>query len=389
MSELRRASDILRREGLRSGTLRLVRAAVARVASGWRRARRPYLREPDAYVGQRPLHKGQPLAAVIIPCYNYGEYLAEAIDSARTQTLKNAEIVVVDDGSTDSATVRLLDDLQNDQMLVVIRQKNAGLSAARNAGIRATDARYICCLDADDRMERTYLEKMVTFLEVRQDAAMAYPLVALFGDEQGIWRTQEIRPRDLLDHNTIPAAAVFRRDVWAAVGGFDETMRIGYEDWEFWLRVASHGFSGIFLEEPLIEHRRHGMTMTHAAKRHHLEIATQIRERHRDVLSVPQHKPIFVHPNEAFNNITRAPEGGVLLGLMRYSPKAIGQIEQAPPKTAVAFRDHVPLSAVLALRERGADVYTWSTGLPRNYFSPWLRWISENGVTVLALEKSN
>src|SRR6266542_3718389 len=91
----------------------------------------------------------EPLVSVIIPCYNYGEYLHDAIASVLAQELHDTEIIVVDDGSTDSNTRAVISALGTPRTRVIV-QANAGLSRARNAGIKAARGKYICCLDADD-----------------------------------------------------------------------------------------------------------------------------------------------------------------------------------------------------------------------------------------------
>jgi glycosyltransferase involved in cell wall biosynthesis len=262
-------------------------------------------------VHQTRLSPGQPLIAVVIPCYNYGMYITEAVESVKAQTLSNVELIVVDDGSTDPLTVQILSELAAKGGVNVIRQPNRGLSAARNTGIRSTSARYIVCLDADDRIEPTYLEKAVAVLESRPDVGIAYSWARLFGDEDYIWVTEPADAVRLLEYNHIPVSAVFRREAWQLVGGFDETMRIGYEDWEFWLRIMSLGYRGWLIPEPLFAHRRHGRTMTHEAQDRHKELSTMIRKRHqKSVLSNHRRRLSEVYTCEAFVNLEAKPKKG-------------------------------------------------------------------------------
>lgn len=267
------------------------------------------LREPVYPITtQAPLPPGNPLAAVIIPCFNYGRYLREAVASALAQTLDGVEVVVVDDGSTDAETRAVLDELEAEGGVRVIHQANRGLSAARNRGIRATRARYIACLDADDRLHPTYLEKGVAVLESRPDIGLAYSWVRLFGDEDSIWYAETLKPAALLRYNHIPAAAIFRREAWERVGGFDEGMLTGYEDWEFWLRLARDGYRGHVIPETLFEYRRHGSTMLHAARRHHRALANEILRRHATGLRTTKRRaPVEVCADDAFVNLRGRP----------------------------------------------------------------------------------
>jgi glycosyltransferase involved in cell wall biosynthesis/GT2 family glycosyltransferase len=217
------------------------------------------------------------LASIVIPCYNYGRFLMDAIGSARAQTVAAREIIVVDDGSTDAATLALLDRLQTEPDLRVIRQANAGLPAARNAGIAAATGEFVCCLDADDMLDPTYLECAVARLLTDRAAGFAYPFVRFFGDVEEVWETREFDMEEALVANFTAVSAVFRRDDWQVAGGYSPVMRGGFEDWEFWIRLASLGRRGRVLRHPLLLHRRHGRTMTHEAKDQAEELRARIR----------------------------------------------------------------------------------------------------------------
>jgi O-antigen biosynthesis protein len=237
-------------------------------------------------VEQTPWKKGRPLVSVIIPCYNYGHYVEEAIDSVLQQTFQNFEIIVVNDGSTDPVTIEVLKHLKKPKTRV-IHQANKGLPEARNEGIRHAKGKYICCLDADDTLEPTYLEKAVALLEANPGIAFAYSWVRLFGDEEKIWYTEPYDLEKLLRYNHISVASVFRYDAWKQVGGYCSEMRQGYEDWEFWIRLGSHGFRGQLIPEALFNHRRHGRTMTHEAQERHQKLVADIARRNQALFANP------------------------------------------------------------------------------------------------------
>ena len=217
------------------------------------------------------------LATVVIPCYNYGRYLMDAIGSARAQTVAAREIIVVDDGSTDPTTIALLDSLQDVPDLRIIRQANAGLPAARNAGIAVATGEFVCCLDADDMLDPTYLECAIALLLADRSVGFAYPFVRFFGDVEEVWETHEFDIDEALVANFTAVSAVFRRDDWTEAGGYSPVMRGGFEDWEFWIRLACLGRRGRVLRHPLFLHRRHGRTMTHEAKEQSEELRGRIR----------------------------------------------------------------------------------------------------------------
>ncbi len=232
-----------------------------------------------ARVGQVALRPGQPLVSVIIPCFNYGQFLREAVDSALHQTLRSVEVIVVDDGSTEPLTRTTLDEL-NLPRTTVLRRPNSGLPAARNQGISAARGRYICCLDADDRLASTYLEKAVALLESDRGVGLVYSWVQLYGDEHDVWYTERFDLAELRRRNFIPVSAVFRREDWDIIGGYAHDMRPhGYEDWEFWLRLGGAGRRGVLIPEALFEHRLHGRTMVFEAREKHAALVAAIAHR--------------------------------------------------------------------------------------------------------------
>lgn len=195
--------------------------------------------------------------AVVIPCFNHGRYLPEALDSVRRQTLAAAEIVVVDDGSTDEETICALKRLEEAADLRLIRQENSGPAAARNAGIALARAGLIACLDADDRLCPDFLEKTVPLLDDDPGAGIAYGRAGFFGGASGVSAHPPFRfPAFLLDP-CIPATALFRRADWQSVGGYCEEMRDGWEDFEFWISLIEMGRTVRFVDGVLFEYRRH------------------------------------------------------------------------------------------------------------------------------------
>jgi glycosyltransferase involved in cell wall biosynthesis len=228
---------------------------------------------------QEPWDPSLPLVSVIIPCYNYGEYLDEAIDSVLTQTFQDFEVIVVDDGSTDFKTLDVLKKLSK-RKTRVMHQSNMGLPTARNNGIQTSKGKYICCLDADDTLESTYLEKAVWLLEANPDVGFAYSWVGRFGTEGGVWKTQPFNLKRLLSYNHISVAAVFRHSAWEEVNGYWPEMRPGYEDWEFWIHLGASRYPGRLIPEPLLNHRRHGPSMLDDAVEKHAVLFEKIQNRH-------------------------------------------------------------------------------------------------------------
>ncbi len=172
--------------------------------------------------------------------------------SLRAQTLDDVEIIIVDDGSTDPPTIAYLDGLPDDVHLV--RQENQGLPGARNAGIEAAAATYVTLLDCDDWLEPDFLEKTLAALKANPEAGFAFTHLALEGDASGIL-AKNYNFFEQLFLNQLPYCLVMSKDVWEDAGGYDTTLRHGYEDWEFNIRLGGRGKFGVVMPEPLFHYR--------------------------------------------------------------------------------------------------------------------------------------
>jgi glycosyltransferase involved in cell wall biosynthesis len=220
-----------------------------------------------------------PDVAVIIPCFNDGALLPEAVASA--QGTDGVEIMVVDDGSTDQGTRRVLAVLA-ERGTPVLHQDNAGLSAARMAGVRATSAPYIYNLDADDLASASVLARMVQRMDADPGIAVCYGDYQEFGDFELIRAVPPtIDPFRLAYTNEYPVTALFRRSVLEAVGGWVH-LGAGYEDWGLWMALAERGCHGAYAGAGVLTFRKrlHGSRMLGAAKADHRALYQALRREH-------------------------------------------------------------------------------------------------------------
>jgi glycosyltransferase involved in cell wall biosynthesis len=202
------------------------------------------------------------LVSVIIPCYNLGAYLGEAVESVLGQTFQDFEILIVDDGSTDAATREVLERFSRPKTRV-LRIAHAGLAAARNHGIEQARGRYLCALDADDRLEPAFLEKMVRVLDADPSLTFSSCWLRTFGDETWDWTPERCDLPTLLWENTVLTASLVRRDAVVAIGGYDTAMpEQGDEDWDLWLTLVERGHRGAILPEILFNYRRRAGSMS-------------------------------------------------------------------------------------------------------------------------------
>lgn len=221
------------------------------------------------------------LVSIVIPCYNPADWLLDAIASARAQTYPHIEIVLVDDGTSQAEA---LDRVRSAATRVdrFLRQTNCGPSAARNAGVRASSGRFLVPLDADDILDPDYVAECLAAMSAAEPA-FVYTSCRVFGERHYLDTLPEYNLYDLLDRNTLTYAALIRRDDWDLVGGEDESMRFGYEDWEFWLRLGAASRFGRRLPKPLFHYRKRSGSLSDTALVHHAENVAYIESRHPEL----------------------------------------------------------------------------------------------------------
>ncbi len=215
---------------------------------------RPLLNE-KYQIKKRLISNECPLVSVIIPCYNYGKFIVEAISSVLASTYQNIEIIVIDDGPTDEYTIELLKNLKMPKTKILF-QENQGLARARNNGIREANGKYILPLDADDKIEATYIEKGIYILEKNPEFAFVYGFAKVFGAQNFVWETGKFEIEGLRRENIIPSCTLFRKSAWEMSGGY-ENDRHQYDDWTFWLKLSEFAFWGKQIPEVLFYHRKH------------------------------------------------------------------------------------------------------------------------------------
>ncbi|MFC7361104.1 glycosyltransferase family 2 protein [Nocardioides astragali] len=198
--------------------------------------------------------------SIVIPCFNDGAYVGEAVESALAQTQPAVEIIVVDDGSTDATTRTVLEALQSDAVQVH-RQGNRGLSAARNAGIALATGDYVLPLDSDDRISPDYVQLATAVLDARPRVGIVGGGIEFFGLTTGRARPTYDGIASMLFENRLYACSVTRRADWEAVGGYPEHVRFA-EDWIYWLRILGLGRDVHILDETVWFYRQRPGQMT-------------------------------------------------------------------------------------------------------------------------------
>jgi glycosyltransferase involved in cell wall biosynthesis len=214
---------------------------------------------------------------VVIPCFDYGEFLGEAVESALVQDGGPPRVIVVDDGSTDERTLQAFDQLPNGVEL--LRRENAGVSAARNAGAAAAHTPLLLMLDADDRLRPGAVATLRAPLEAEPALGFAYGDAEFFGAWSGRLAFPDYDPYRLLYRSIVTATSLIRREVFEGVGGFDAELP-GYEDWDLYLGALEQGRRGRRVPEVVLDYRRHESSRLSEDRRDYRRRYRAIRAKH-------------------------------------------------------------------------------------------------------------
>lgn len=241
--------------------------------------------------------------SVIMPCFNHGEFLREAVASVTNTKRDDIELIVVDDGSTDEQTRKEMDALCA-QGIEVIRQENKGLAAARNAAVAAAQGQYIFPLDADDRLRPDWVDRGIGILDSQADVGVVY------GDAQNFGASAErfgmaFDLERFLFQNYIHCSALYRRSIWQQNGGYDGTMPVqGFEDWDFWMGALEHGWRLMYVPEVFFEYRRAEQSMLTRGKPFEEQVREFVAKKHGDLyfrswLSLMDERRVLLNRSES------------------------------------------------------------------------------------------
>jgi glycosyltransferase involved in cell wall biosynthesis len=224
--------------------------------------------------------------AVVIPCYNDGATLLNAVRSAQAQERIDA-LVVIDDGSSEQHTLEVFQALESESVRV-LRRPNGGLGAARMTGVQATTTDYVFCLDADDRLLKGTLSALGSALDNDPALALVWGDYRLFGDRTRRQLTAPtLDPWQISYQNDIPASVLIRRSALLEAGGWQ--LRGGYEDWDLLMGLAERGRRGRRIPIVAYEYRQHGVRMLGESAARHSEIYALLRSRHPGLFADRRH----------------------------------------------------------------------------------------------------
>lgn len=228
------------------------------------------------------------LVSIIVPCYNQAHFLSEALQSVLEQTYTNWECIIVNDGSPDNTEHVAKAWCKKDERFKYVYKENGGLSSARNAGIKITQGEFILPLDADDILDKTYLEKTIPELE-NDDSLAIVTCYSKFFSKHRDTIIHELKPvgttyHAMLFENSIIATSLYRKKCWEDVGGYDENMKNGFEDWEFWIAILKRHWTYKVVEEFIFYYRKSEKSMLiDTLQNHRISNIEYVFNKHKDL----------------------------------------------------------------------------------------------------------
>jgi len=227
-----------------------------------------------------------PIVSIIIPCYNQAHFLPETIQSVLNQDYDDWECIIVNDGSSDNTEKVALEWCKNDHRIKYLYKENGGLSSARNYGIKNSTGKYILTLDSDDKYEKTFIAKGVECLDKSQNIGIVSSWGYRFTGKKLFepFKPDGKKLEDFLFKNAAIGTSLFRKMCWIDVNGYDEEMKSGYEDWEFYIRVCKCGWEVYIIEEFLFYYRQRKNSMRNiAVSQYDADLKFYIFIKHKDL----------------------------------------------------------------------------------------------------------
>jgi len=221
------------------------------------------------------LNNFRELVSVVIPCFNHGAFLKEAVDSALRSKYSPIEIIIVDDGSSDNSGEVAGKIMKAHKNVSYYYQSNQGPSVARNKGIIESKGTYILPLDADDKISNLYIEQAVDVIKSDEEIKIVYCNAEMFGSKNGPWKLKEYSKKRIAAHNMIFSCALFRKKDWERIGGYAKELIYCDEDWEFWISMLENGGYAYKLESIgfyyRIQCKSRRRNMTEETKKHAMD----------------------------------------------------------------------------------------------------------------------
>ena len=238
------------------------------------------------------------IVSIIVPAYNYGNYIGECLDSVLAQTIKEWECIVIDNGSSDNPTDVVKSFAKKDSRIKYHYTDQKGVSLARNYAVSISLGKYILPLDADDKIADSYIQKAVNVMECNPDISLVYCDAILFGSVNKKWILPDFNYKNLLIENSIFCSSIYKKSDFEIVNGYNTNMVEGFEDWDFWIKLLSNNKKVIKIKESLFYYRiKENSRNSVLDENKQLRLRTQIYNNHIDIYNTFFTIPELVYTN--------------------------------------------------------------------------------------------
>ena len=245
----------------------------------------------------------EPLISIIMPSYNQGLYLSEALESVLAQTYTNWECIIVDDGSKDNTPEVSKAYCAKDSRIQYIYQDNCGVSAARNNGVAHSKGEFILPLDGDDKIAPEFLELTLQEIVKDRNIRVVYTDAQYFGARNDIYRLPDFSIEQLLGMNLMCITSLFRKEDFEIAGGFNTNMKEGFEDWDFFVSMFQDGKgTAVKIPQVLLSYRRKPVSRNSAASKANIDFRQRIWENHKKIYSKVYPDPTLTSEYKRFAN---------------------------------------------------------------------------------------
>jgi len=229
-----------------------------------------------------------PLVSIIVPCYKQAHFLNESLQSVLDQTYVDWECIIVNDGSPDNTESIAQQWCEKDNRFTYLYKENGGLPSARNEGVKSSKGEFIVALDSDDILHSDFLTQLVPELKSNDNLGIVSCYRYFFSKNKSNiikeYKASGSTYRDLMFENKLMPSSLYRKKCWEEVGGYDESMIKGFEDWEFWINITKRGWEFKFVEEFLFYYRKAKKSMLVDTLKNHSEVNMEyIFKKHKEL----------------------------------------------------------------------------------------------------------
>lgn len=260
----------------------------------------------------------EPKVSVIIPYYNQGHFLLEALDTINVQDYQNIEVIIVNDGSTDKESLYVLETIRSAyNSFLILTQENLGPSVARNNAVKHSSGEFLLFLDADDRIHQQTIRYCIEEVSKDEMVGVIYGNYQRFGEKAGLQKQAEFEIIQMLRANQIALCSMVRKKAFLDVGGFDEILSLkGVEDWDLWLNLYEKNWKFKYIDELMFDIRVHKDSRTYTVAERNIEDSIDyVYKKHSKI--VARNFLELYHNNKNLRNTIDYKLGKVLLSPFR------------------------------------------------------------------------